>query len=154
MNNSIETLTHPNKYILQRVYNNLLLEISKDDVKIDNTLDIIKSLWFIVNGFINLTQDEKKTIVIHTLNDIAAGKDGILNTEDDIIEPHILYGLNMLIKCDMITSTIDLICEVSQIKTTCTYSMYIYKFFSYILCCGCKRTKLPREKECLLKNTI
>jgi hypothetical protein len=141
----------PTENIIQRVYKNLLIEVSKDEVEIISSIDIIKSLWFIVNGFINLTDIEKKALIIHTLNDIAAGKDGILNTKDDIIEPQILYGLQMLIECNMISSTIDLICEVSHIKTTYTYSTYLYKCFAY-LCCSCKRNKLSPEKESLLQN--
>lgn len=115
INNSkkiVEPINDKHKTIMENVYNKFMKEVlKKDSIKINNTIDFIKSLWLIINELNTLSYDEKKHIAIHTLNNIAAGKDGILNTPDDLIESHILYYLDMLIESDMIINIIDLMIE-------------------------------------------
>lgn len=125
-----------------RVYSNLLHHVSKVDVKIDNALDVVKSVWYVIDGFGSLSLDEKKKVAIQTLEDIAAGDDGVLDTDDDIIPGHVLKGIKLLIECNLVIDMIDLLCEVTQSKQLVSWSMQVCRIMSYVLCCcSCKRKK-------------
>ncbi len=137
------------KEICERVYKNFVNHVMKKDMHIETPYDVLKSLVYIVEGFNNLTGEEKKTIVIQTLEDITAGTDGVLGSDDDLIPPHVLQGLELLIKSNMISSTIDLVCEATLAKTGMTITCYIYKILTFIFCCG--RWCTPK-KEKKLKN--
>lgn len=123
-----------------RVYKNFINHITKNNIELNNGVDVIKSLVYVTDGFIKLTKEEKKQIIIKTLEDITAGEDGILNTEDDLLSPSVLEGLELLIKSDMIVSTIDLVFEAMHAKIGVTIGYYIYTILSRIFCC-CSRKK-------------
>lgn len=125
--------------IHKRVYKNFINHVTKNNVSLNNGVDVIKSLVYVTDGFIKLTKEEKKQIIIETLEDITAGADGILNTEDDLLSPTVLEGLELLIKSDMIISTIDLVFETMHAKVGITIGYYLYNILSYIFCCSRKK---------------
>lgn len=130
-----------------RVYKNFLHHVSREDVKVENAMDVIKSLWYVVDGFGEMNTEEKKKVVILALEDLASGKDGVLNTDDDIIPPHILKGITLLIECNLVMDMIDLIYEVTQAKQCMSWSMYVCRILSYLTCCcpcgGRKKESIP-----------
>lgn len=143
--------------VSSRVYKNFVCHVSQKNVTVDNAMDVIKSLWYVVDGFGVLSIDQKKQIAIQTLEDIASGKDGILNTADDIIPSHILKAIVMLIECNLVIDLIDLLCEVTQSKTCMSWTMYVCRVMSYITCCPCRRkekTKTLNYKSKSLPNTL
>lgn len=134
-----KSFTTTEKRLVTRVYKHFLEKVAHEKIKLENPIDVLRSLWYIVDGFGNLSKDDKKKIVILLIEDIAAGKDGILDTEDDIIPYHILKPIIRMIECDLITSTIDLICEATHMKTGVTMSMYVFQLLSYFIFCRCFR---------------
>jgi hypothetical protein len=145
----LRNLSMKEQHVVSRSYKHFLNSVAKAEVKIENPIDVLKSLWYVIDGFGNMSNEEKKKVLIAAIEDIAAGQDGILNTADDIIPNHVLRGIEIMIECDMITSTIDLICETTHIKTGITFSMYVFQIVSGILCCSCcrKRTKSSQQSE-------
>lgn len=134
--------------LCERVYKNFVNHVMKKDMHIETPFDVLKSLVYIVEGFNNLTGEEKKAIVIQTIEDITAGSDGILGNNDDLIPLHVLEGLELLIRSNMISATIDLICEATLTKTGITLSCYIYKLLAFIFCtCWCRRIKKKEQEK-------
>jgi hypothetical protein len=121
-----------------KAYRNFVNHVEKKNVQINNAIDLLKSLILIMEDFGHLTGPEKKLIVIQIIEDIAAGTDGILNTQDDLMSPYILKSLELLIQSNVIPSTIDLICEVTHTKTCCSFLCYFKQFF----CCCLPYKKL------------
>lgn len=127
--------------------------VMKKDIRIDTPFDVLKSLVNIVEGFSNLTGEEKKTIVIQTLEDITAGSDGVLGSDDDLIPRYILDGLELLIRSNMISATIDLVCEATLAKTSMTITCYIYKIFTFFFCCCRLRPKQEKKLKHIVIKT-
>lgn len=70
--------------------------------------------------------------MIKVLEDIAAGDDGVLDTEDDIIPRHVLESLRLLINLDVLPALLDLILDFSPVRIGCTASRAMYS-----VCCCC-----------------
>lgn len=139
-----KSFTITEKRLVTRVYKHFIEKVSNERIKLENPLDVLKSLWHIVDKLGHLSNNDKKKVIILLIEDVAAGKDGILDTDDDIIPSNIVKLMIMMIECDMITSTIDLICEVTQIKTSVTMSMYVFQLLSYFCFCKCCRSRKPK----------
>lgn len=140
------------KQICERVYKNFVNHVMKKDIQIDTPYDVLKSLVYIVEGFNNLTGEEKKTIVIQTLQDITAGDDGVLGSDDDLIPRHVMDGLELLIRSNMISSTIDLVCEATLAKTGMTITCYFYKILTFLFCCCRPRPKQEKKLKHIIIN--
>ncbi len=142
------------KQICERVYKNFVNHVMKKDMHIETPYDVLKSLVYIVEGFNNLTGEEKKAIVIQTLEDITAGEDGVLGSDDDLIPRHVMDGLELLIRSNMISSTIDLVCEATLAKTGMTITCYFYKILTFIFCCCRPRPKQEKKlKHIVIKHS-
>ena len=135
--------------VYRRVYQNFANHVAKKDVVMNDAFDALRSLVYIVDGFGSLSGEENKSIVIQTLEDITAGRDGVLYTEDDLLPRHVLEGLKLLIETNMISATIDLICEATHAKIGFSITWYLCKFTSFLFCGCCKRRK---KDQPLLQN--
>ena len=74
-----------NDSVYIRAYKNFINHIKNENVEINDAIDLLRSLIFIIEDFRHFSGFEKKELVIKLLEDIAAGNDGILNTDDDVI---------------------------------------------------------------------
>jgi hypothetical protein len=119
----------------RRVLENLFYAINKKKITIDNAFDLVKAIFNIVNNFGDMGLEEKKRVVIETLEDIVAGQDGILYTQDDLVSREVLEGLEILISSSFVFATIDLVYELSQAKATARYSCWFSRLFGSICCC-------------------
>lgn len=119
----------------RRVLENLFYAINKRTITIDNTFDLVKAIFNIVNKFGELGLEEKKHVVIETLEDIVAGQDGILYTQDDLLSREVLEGLEIMISSSFLFATIDLVYELSQAKAAARYSCWFSRLFGSICCC-------------------
>lgn len=130
---------------------------TNEDVKIDNAIDALRILAVIVTKTASVNESERKEIIIKILEEITAGADGVLFTEDDRLPRNVLEGLEILIRSDMLSSTIDLVLEVSQIKTGFSITMYLWDLLSsacqaiYYILCG-KWLHKKKEEAPLLEN--
>jgi hypothetical protein len=126
----------------------LMNSLSNSKNIINNPFDLLKILVLSVDKYDHLSTNEKKTLIIKTIHEIAAGKDGILNTEDDLISPRILKTLKVLIKTGIITSTLDLLYEISPMRIIKTpVSIFTY-------CCCSEYDEEDQFKEPLLPISL
>jgi hypothetical protein len=125
----------------QRVYKNFVKDVTNNRVQVNNAVDVVRSLTSIVDSFSSLDQEGKKKLIIKTLEDIVSGNDGILYTDDDLLPRHVLEGLEVLIRTDVILSIIELAMEITQTKASTGIICYLFRFLSYLLCCPCTRCK-------------
>jgi hypothetical protein len=95
----------------------------------------VKAIFNIVNKFADMGLEDKKRVVIETLEDIVAGQDGILYTQDDLVSREVLEGLEILISSSFVFATIDLVYELSQAKAAARYSCWFSRLFGSICCC-------------------
>ena len=124
----------------RRVLENLFYAINKQKITVDNAFDLVKAIFNIVNKFAELGLEEKKRVVIETLEDIVAGQDGILYTQDDLLSREVLEGLEIMISSSFLFATIDLVYELSQAKAAARYSCWFSRLFGSICCCWRKRS--------------
>ena len=124
----------------RRVLENLFYAINKQKITINNAFDLVKAIFNIVNKFAELGLEEKKRVVIETLEDIVAGQDGILYTQDDLLSREVLEGLEIMISSSFLFATIDLVYELSQAKAAARYSCWFSRLFGAICCCWRERS--------------
>ena len=124
----------------RRVLENLFYAINKQKITVENAFDLVKAIFNIVNKFGELGLEEKKHVVIETLEDIVAGQDGILYTQDDLLSREVLEGLKMLISSSFLFATIDLVYELSQAKAAARYSCWFSRLFGSLCCCWRQRS--------------
>ena len=143
-----------NDSVYIRAYKNFINHIKNENVEINDAIDLLRSLIFIIEDFGHFSGFEKKELVIKLLEDIAAGNDGILNTDDDVIPSYILKSLKLLIESDLVSSTIDLICEVTHTKKCCSLICYLRQLFCCFSCCFscCLPRCLPCCFSCCIKE--
>ena len=86
------------------------------------SLPIVQMGMRIVARETTLSGAEKKALVIHVVERIARGKDGIEGTQDDVIPPMVVAGLRALIQSQVLDGVIDL--AYSTLKATDTKSIF------------------------------
>jgi hypothetical protein len=139
--------------IRSRVLQNATKRLACEDFKTESALDVLKLLMQMMDKYKHLSGSQKKDIVIRTFEDIAAGKDGILGTADDLIPAYVLTGMRIMIESELVERTIDVIYEATIGKVLQTYSLTssIYSCLCALFCCcGC-RGRNKNEYEPLLR---
>jgi hypothetical protein len=105
------------EFTKKTVLENLLLAVNRDKIRIQDPFDLIKAIFNIVMRFDSMTLDEKKNIMLETLEAIVVGKDGVLFTQDDLLPRNVIEGLQILIKSNLLFSVLDLLYELSQAQS-------------------------------------
>lgn len=119
----------------QRVINNLKKALEEENHQVHTAFDLIHLLVVIVSKIDSLSQESKRSLLLNVIDDIIAGADGVLYTEDDLLPPHVTDGLRALIKSNLLFATLDFMGEMTQTKKTC----------SLLSClCTCLGTKTPQ----------
>jgi hypothetical protein len=139
--------------VYKRVYRNFVQHVTKENVQFNDAFDAIRNLIYVANRFEDLNGEEKKIVIIQTLEDITAGKDGVLYTEDDILPRHVLEGITILIRSNMISSSIDLIYEATAAKAGMSLTCYICRILSLVFCGCCGRKKTTDQYPPLLPSS-
>jgi len=136
----------------KRVYQHFVSHVTDNKIQVENAIDVVRSIAYIVDGLCNLPLEEKKKLVIETLEDIVAGPDGILYTDDDLLPRHVVEGIEILIRTNIIVSTIELVFELSQAKASVGLVCYIYRMLGFVFTCCCcrKRTKTKKNSSNVL----
>jgi hypothetical protein len=112
-----------------------------------NAIDAIKSLLTLINEYDDLSIKEKKELLVSLLEDIASGKDGVLDTADDVLPYFVVDGIRLLIDTNLIPSVIDLVCQSVHLKTGKTVCNVFVALITSIFSCCCSRKK---QKDNLL----
>lgn len=119
--------------ISQRVASNFMERVTSKKVEINSGMDVLKCMMQIIESYPMLNGRQKKDVIIHTMRDIAAGKDGILGTADDIIPLFVVHHIQMMVESDLLSSAIDLVCEATKglipINQTSSIASSLYRFW-------------------------
>jgi hypothetical protein len=121
--------------LVNTVYQHFVNRVVHGHLELNSVFDVLKSFIYILDGFESLSGAEKKTIIMKTLEEIAAGADGILYTEDDLMPPHVYDGLVLLIKHNLISSSIDLIADLMHSNPVCSLPCVLCKVLHSVTCC-------------------
>lgn len=87
--------------------------VSKFQTKLQNHPNISSAVGLITTGMKMLKEmgvadaAKQKELLLQLLHRVAAGKDGVSGTADDLISPKILEQLNMLLNTQMATDIIS-----------------------------------------------
>lgn len=135
--------------LIYTVYQHFVNRVVHGHLELNSVFDVLKSFIYILEGFESLSGAEKKAIIINTLEEIAAGADGILYTEDDLMPPHVYDGLVLLIKHNLISSSIDLIADLMHSNPVCTLPCFVYKVLRSACCftCCCPVHPIVQDKD-------
>ena len=112
MDLSYESLNDHVKHMVDTI--KLLIQSKK--VNINNAIDLLKITMTHVERIKGLTGKEKAIVVMHILDIIAKGDDGIAGTNDDLIPQHVINGVKALLENNLIESTISFVIDASKGK--------------------------------------
>jgi len=89
----------------------LLLQegILKGEIAKDSPTKLIAKGMEIMESFSNMSGDQKKKMLIRVIEKIAAGSDGIVGTEDDIIPKEVVESLKLLLEKDLIGDIVQVV---------------------------------------------
>lgn len=115
----------------------------KRGMSIRDALDAIRTLVEIINDYDELSGKQKKELLTRVLKDICAGPDGSMYTQDDLVPANIIDGIHILIETNMISSVIDLICEVVHVRMGKSIRNLIYNCFCCMsACCQMRKPEI------------
>jgi len=115
--------------------------LQNKDGLVHTSIDAVRLMVQTMDNYDGLSGHQKKQMLLTILNDITAGDDGILYTQDDLLPRKIHEGLCFLIEHDLISPIIDLVCEVTPMRFSKRVTCYVYKFASVFCCCLIRRKK-------------
>jgi hypothetical protein len=102
--------------IVQKLSIALQESILKKEVDTSSTTNIIVKGMELMETFPNMKGDQKKSTLIKVVELVAAGKDGIIGTADDIIPAAAVESLKVLLEKDLLGSVIQTIADASKGK--------------------------------------
>ena len=84
-------------------------------VQLTSPMDVVRLAMELADTYPTLTGKEKKAHVIAALEAIAAGKDGVAGTVDDLIPERVMRGVKALLSDeDLLRDTIDLVIAATK----------------------------------------
>lgn len=86
----------------------IIIEMTQNNLRISTPIEMIKYMVTIIEKIPHMTGKDKKALVIEIAKIICIGKDGIIGTEDDLFQPIMINGLNVLLNSGLIDDVIDL----------------------------------------------
>ena len=90
--------------------------IRANEVRIDSAMAIVAKGMEIMERFKYLDGKHKKALLVEILNRIAAGKDGVVGTADDMIPASTMAALRVLLEGSLLEQTTDLIMDITRGK--------------------------------------
>lgn len=135
----------------QRIVKNVIYRVTLHETPMNNAMDVLKVLMQVVEGYSNLSGPAKKQLVIDTFEDIVSGKDGILGTEDDLFPPHILVGMEAILRSELLAHTIDLVYDATLGRVLKTGAQV--SWFTWLLCTCCGLCSNNGRKRTLPTST-
>lgn len=83
--------------------------ILKGEIAKDSPTKLIAKGMEIMETFSNMNGNEKKKMLIRVIEKLAAGSDGIVGTEDDIIPKEVVESLKILLEKDLINDIVQVV---------------------------------------------
>lgn len=122
--------------------------LENKDGLIHSSIDALKLMVKTMDDYDGLSGHQKKDMLLRILNEITAGDDGILYTQDDLLPRKIHDGLFFMIEHNLVSPIIDLVCEVTPMRLSKRITCFVYRIAS-VFCCCWTRQKKP---DVLLEN--
>lgn len=103
-------------HLVQEVSKQVLDVLKNNKIDINSPFAIITKSMEVVNSFQHFNGHEKKALVLRVLKKIAAGKDGIAGTEDDIIPPKVMEQIQKLLESGLVDDYTKVLSDVVKGK--------------------------------------
>lgn len=94
---------------IQEVKTALLSAIKGGEIDSKDAISIVRKTMELVQRYPHLSGDNKKHVTVEVIRAIAAGKDGIAGTEDDLILRDTVNSISVLLEGNLIHNLIDVI---------------------------------------------
>lgn len=98
------------------VYNKIVTVIKNNQIDIHSPFSIITKGMEIINTMNDLNGHEKKALLIKTLRTLAAGKDGVAGTSDDLLPPRVVDEVQRMIDNGLIDDYVAVVKDVTKGK--------------------------------------
>lgn len=88
--------------------------ILKGEIAKDSPMKLIAKGMELLETFPNMKGEEKKDLLIKVIEKIAAGADGVVGTDDDIIPAAVVEALKTMLEKDLIGDIIQVISSAAR----------------------------------------
>jgi hypothetical protein len=99
---------------MEEIKTKIFEAIQTKKINVESAVDVLGYLMQEADKLNSLNGDEKKTIVISILSDLAKGDDGITGTSDDILSPDVIKGINAMIDNNLVSCLINVLIDASK----------------------------------------
>jgi hypothetical protein len=103
--------------------------------------DVLRALAQVTSRYSGLSKEERKGVMVRVLEEVAAGKDGVLGTSDDLIPQPVLASMRVLINSDVVPSLLDMLLELTGASALASVGYCIFDALlacvPYWRCCCC-----------------
>lgn len=90
--------------------------IVKKEIDSTSAMVIVAKGMELMETFPNMTGSQKKDLLVKVIERVAAGKDGIIGNEDDIIPKECVEALKLMLEKDLIGSVVSVIADAARGK--------------------------------------
>lgn len=102
--------------LTQAVYDQVMEVLQKNQIDINSPFSVITKGMEIINRFEQLNGHEKKALLIKTLRAIAAGKDGVAGTADDVLPARVVEEIQRMVDIGLVDDYANVIHSVVKGK--------------------------------------
>lgn len=122
----------------------LLEAISDNQLSNVSAMNIIAKGMEIMETFPNLSSSEKKTLLVKVIQKVAAGADGILGTDDDLLPKECMEMLKVILDNNLTDGIISIIADTAHGKFNINKAVDVAKSVAPVC--------LPLLSKCFSKN--
>lgn len=90
--------------------------IVKKEVDASSAMVVVAKGMELMETFPNMTGPQKKDLLVKVIERVAAGKDGIIGNEDDIIPKECVEALKVMMEKDLLGSVVSVISDAARGK--------------------------------------
>jgi hypothetical protein len=116
--------------LIQNVYTQITDIIKSHQIDVNSPFSIITKSMEVISTLHQLNGHQKKALLLRTLKDIAAGKDRVAGTSDDIIPAKVVDEITKMMESGLIDDYVRIILDVAQGKFTFTRAVAVPFCFS------------------------
>lgn len=113
--------------IKQSVKEKLSQLIKQCTLDTNSTMVIIAKGMELLTTYKELQGHEKRAILMSILKEIAAGKDGVIGTNDDIIPAHVIKNIEFMLETGLVTEFINIAVDITKGKFNLSNTLDVAK---------------------------
>ena len=88
--------------------------IADDRISVSDAITLVAHGLQMMDRFPHLSVDERMTLLLRVLEDIAKGPDGLWGTDDDLLSPMVWNGVRVLIEGGLLQATVRVISRIMR----------------------------------------